>query len=280
MRLLVDLLSHLSDPDPAPSIIQVQRVPEIGSSGATPVNGKYVIPMPLDVGFPIDINSYILDGDGNIDGGDVISQGYAHLLAAYPQFSHVYFNPLLTSDHVAELVTDSSFHFTDRSGDPPYPEFTPRFQTGREEGVADDGQMPTHTALLPANTTVTPNRPGFLITQSINIGPYTLDCEDNPVGADEFMLFWRLYQFNITHDVAASAGALSGTNTPALRYIEECDPEPNGFSAYISTDEGANWCRVGLLEPVAFCDKAKTIRIAFRNDSNAKIFLATFALMF
>ena len=74
MRLLVDLRSHLSDPN-APEIIQVQRVPIIGSVGADVVNGKYVLPMPLDVDFPINQASYLLDGAGNIDGGDVVSQG-------------------------------------------------------------------------------------------------------------------------------------------------------------------------------------------------------------
>lgn len=280
MRLLVDLRSHLSDPDPAPEIIQVQRVPVQGTDGRETVNGKYVIPIPLDFDFPITSSDHILDGSGNIDAGSVVSKGYAQLLAQFPQYGNIYFNPLLTSDHVAELVLDESFWFTDRSGSPPYPNFYPRFQTGREEGVADDGQMPTHTAVLPLNDKVSPNRPGFIITEPIDIGPYTLDCDGDPVGADEFMVYWRLYKFAVTDDIAADSGLHAGTNSPALRQIEETDAEPNGFSVYISTDDGATWCRAGLLDPVAFCDKAKTIRLAFRNDTAEKLFLACFALMF
>ena len=49
MRLLVDLRSHLSAPS-APEIIQAQRVPAIGDT--TVINGKYAIPLPLDVDFP------------------------------------------------------------------------------------------------------------------------------------------------------------------------------------------------------------------------------------
>lgn len=280
MRLLVDLRSHLSDP-PAPEIIQVQRVPVEGNQGATIINGRYVLPMPLDVDFPINQDAYILDGAGEIDGNDVVSQGYAYLLAAYPQFGNIYFNPLLTSDHVGELVLDQSYHFRDKTLDPPV-DFYPRFQTGRENGVADDGQMPTHTALMPLNQAVTPNRPGLMITQEIDIGPYTLDCDGNEVGADQFMVFWKLYSFDETHDIAADAGALAGTNTPALRSVKETNPEPTYLSVYITTDDGANWCQVGLLEPVAFCAKSTKIRLAFRNDDprGNKVFIAGFALLF
>jgi hypothetical protein len=282
MRLLVDLRSHLSDPDPAPEIIQVQRTPAVGSREA--VNGKYVLPIPLDLDFPITSSDYLLDGSGNIDGGDVVSKGYAHLLARFPQFGNIYFNPLLTSDHVAELVTETGGatakeYFTDTSLTPAGV-FYPRFQTGREEGVSDDGQMPTHTAMLPVNDTVTPNRPGLIITDEIDLSDYTLDCDGNPVGADQFMLYWKLYKFSVSHDVAADVGALAGTNEPALRQIEEIDQEPAGFSAYISTDGGANWCHVGLLEPLAFCDKTTKIILAFRNDTSEKLFLASFAVMF
>ena len=278
MRILVDLRSHLSD---APEIIQVQRVPVEGSTGGETINGKYAIPVPLNMEFPIDGTNYILDGAGEIDGGDVVSMSYAHLLALYLPFENVYFNPLLTSDHVGELVLDQSFHFTDRSVSPPV-QFFPRFQTGREEGVSDDGQMPTHTAMMPANAAMTPERPGLIITEPIDIGPFTLDCDDVAVGADEFMVFWKLYDFTIGHDIAGNGGgAHAGVNTPAARLLEETDQEPDDISVFISTDNGANWCQVGLLEPIAFCDKTTTVRLAFMNDSlTDKLFLASFALLF
>ena len=75
-------------------------------------------------------------------------------------------------------------------------------------------------------------------------------------------------------------GVHAGKNEPALRLIEETDDEPAGFSAYISTDGGANWCRASLLEPMAFCDKTTKVIVAFRNDTTSKLFLASFALMF
>lgn len=276
MRLLVDLRSHLSSPA-APEIIQVQRVPAIGDT--TVINGKYALPMPLDVDFPISLSDYVLDGGGEIDGNDVVSKGFAHLLAAYPQYANIYFNPLLTGDHVKELVLDQGYHFTDKSVTP-VATYYPRFQTGRESGVGDAGQMPTHTALYPLNDTVTPERPGLMITDEIDIGPYTLDCDGNEVGADQFMVYWKLYDFAVSHDIAADFGAVGGQNEPAKRTLAETDQEPADFTVYITTDDGANWCPVGLLEPVAFCDKSKKIRLAFRNDGASKVFIASFALLF
>ena len=278
--MVVDLRSHLSVP-PAPEILQVQRVPVEGPGGATIVNGRFMLPMPLDVDFPINSNVYILDGAGEINGFDVVSKGYAHLLAAYPQFGNIYFNPLLTADHVSELVLDQSYHFRDKTLTPPV-NFYPRFQTGRESGVDDPGQMPTHTALHALNQGVTPNRPGLMITGEIDIGPYTLDCDSIEVGTDQFMVYWKLYDFDETHDIAAEFGANAGTNSPAQRSIEETNQEPADFSVYLTTDDGANWCQVGLLEPVAFCDKTTKVRLAFRNDDvrGRKVFIASYALLF
>jgi len=276
MRILVDLTSHLLAPS-APEIVQVQRVPEEG--GTEVINGKYAIPMPMGLDFPIDSTSHILNGAGQIDGTGVVSESYAHLLALYPMFSNIYFNPLLTSDHVAELVLDQSYYFTDRTLSPPS-EFYPRFQTGRETGVADPGQMPTHTALMAANGGTTISRPGFIITDEIDISSYTLDCDGNPVGADEFMVYWKLYSFTVSHDIAADAGGLAGTNTPAYRRLVEVDQEPTGFTAYITTDDGANWCAVDRMAPVAYCDKSTAIRLAFRNDSSSKVYIASYALLF
>lgn len=272
MRIHVDLQSHVVAGNPR--IIQVENEPEIGAGGQTTVNGKYIIPVPNGLDFPVDNSSYVLSA-GVVDGGDVASQGMARLLASYPQFGNVYFNPLLTPDHVGEL--DPTFQFRHPTSGEIH---TPRYQTGRATGSIPEGQMPTHTALLPINSTLSTSRPGLLVSNNIDIGPYTLDCDGNEVGADEFLLYWKIYAFEVTHDVAADFGAHAGENTPALRRILEMDQEPSGFSAYISTDEGANWCPVGLLEPVAFCVKSTAVRIAFLNTGTTKVYLASFALLF
>lgn len=275
MRVQVDFASHLTPVPNQSPVVQVEKVPVLGTDGATAIHGRFLLPVPLDLDFPVSESDYLLDGAGEIDGNDLASQGMARLLATYPQFGNVYFNPLLTEDHVGEL--DFTFEFHDPDTDE---RFTPRFQTGRESPLADSGQMPTHTALLAQNNAVSPARPGLLITDEIDIGPYTLDCDNNPVGTDEFMLWWKLYDFTVSHDIAADYGAQSGKNEPAIRRVMEMDQEPAGFSAYISINNGATWCPVGLLEPVAFCLKTTKFRLAFKNTGTAKRFLASFAVLF
>jgi len=269
MRILVDLGSHVAGD---PEITQVEKTPPLGADGATSINGKYIVPVPPGMEFRVDSNDYVLAG-GIVDGGDVASITYAHLLAAYPMFGHVYFNPLLTADHIDEL--DLTAQFKDNSTVPPT-YYNTRAQTGRgTAGPSTPGQMPTHTAILAQNNSVTPARPGILVSDVIDIGPYT-----GGVGADEFMLYWKLYDFTTGEDVNSTFGATAGTNTPAIRQVLEVDQEPSGFSAYISTDGGGNWCEAGLLEPLAFANKTTEIRVSFRNTTTSKIYLATFGVLF
>ena len=271
MRILVDLSSHVTGD---PKVTQVEKTPPLGAAGSTSINGKYVIPVPSGMDFRVDANDYVLAA-GVVDGGDVTSITYAHLLAAFPMFGHVYFNPLLTGDHVGEL--DLTAQWKDTTGSPPAaPTYYPtRAQTGRGTGPPDAGQMPTHTAILAQNSSVTPSRPGILISDAIDISTFT-----GGVGADEFMLYWKLYDFEIGDDVISTFGATAGQNEPAIRRVLEVDQEPSGFSAYISVDDGANWCEAGLLEPMAFANKSTEIRVAFRNTTASKVYLATFGALF
>jgi len=275
MRILVDLRTHL---DGDPQITQVEKVPVLGSDGARAVNGKYIIPTIPGADFRIDSTDYVLN-TGAIDGGDVSSIAHAHLLAMYPMFGHIYFNPLLTDDHVGELDLTATFKEVNLA--PPYgpspPEepvyFPTRAQTGRTAAPA--GQMPMATAVMAQNDTMAPERPGILISDAIDISSYT-----GGVGADQFMLYWKLYGFTVTDDVVAEYGALAGTNTPALRQVLEVDQEPSGFLAYISTDDGVNWSEAGLLEPVTFVSPSTEFRVAFKNTSSDKVYLCTFAVLF
>ncbi len=346
MRIQVDFSSHLAPTPNQSPVVQVEKTPVLGAEGLTIINGKFLLPVPLDLDYPVvgvhgglftghnndggnaefialahglkegdivsitgtanyngvyivsDVSSddafflggvsfvasepgafqrgdYLLNAAGVIDGNDLASQGMARMLAVYPMFGNVYFNPLLTDEHVNEL--DFTFAFVD-----PHTTntFKPRLQTGREAPLGDSGQYPTHTALLPQNEAALPPRPGLIVTDAIDIGPYTLDCDRNEVGTDEFMVWWKLYDFDVTHDIASDFGAQAGKNDPALRFVEETDQEPPDFSAYISIDGGANWCLVGLLEPVAFCEKTTSVMLAFKNTGARKIHIASFALMF
>jgi len=260
----------------SPVIVQVDRTP--APSTGIPINGKYLLPTLQGLDFLIDGSSYILP----LDGGDVSSQSYAHLLATYSMFDWIYFNPLLIAENIDEL--DPTALFKDASwGDPMGPFYPPadpmyfpsRFQTGR--GLTwgtNPGQMPTHTAVLDMNTTVTPNRPGVMITKEIDISAQT-----GPDGTDEFMVYWQVYSAYTTHDVATDT--CGGINTPAIRYcISDTDQEPSDFTVYLSPDNGIHWCPVGLLEPVAFWNKTTKFRLAFVNRSRTKVYVASFAVLF
>jgi len=281
MRIHVDLTSHLVTGDP--QIIQAEKTPDDLGLELTgiPINGKYLIPIPLGRDVYIENGTtYVLNGVGAVDGGDVTSIGFAHLLASFPQYDHIYFNPLLTADNLYDLRIDPQERvFVDRDLDPPVL-YGPRFQYGRQPIDPNQGNAPNMTAILPSNKAVTPERPGLIITEELDIGPYTLDCDGNEVGADQFMVYWKIYGFETTHDIAADYGAEAGNNEPAVKYVYEVDQEPTDLTVYLSVDNGATWCPVGLLEPVAFCQKATKIMLAFRNDGNDRIYLSHFGVMF
>lgn len=117
------------------------------------------------------------------------------LLAQYPMFGNVYYNPLLTADHVGDL--DLSGQYIDSSNNA----FDTRAQVGRAI-APDDGVAPNSVAILPQNTTVSPSRPGVLVTDSIDISAYTAS-----VGTDEFMIYWKIYEVETSHDIRSDYGA-------------------------------------------------------------------------
>lgn len=267
MRVLVDLGSFMNG---NPQIVQVERTPVSGAAGVTNINGKFAIPIFKGVDFPVDSTSSVLSGPppGDVGGRDISSISMAHVLASYPMFGNVYFNPLLTYKHVEEI--DLVATWTDKTNPADVHVFPTRIQTGRPSGgPLPAGNMPTHTAILPINNHSADPRPGVLVTNEIDLKPYMVD------GAGNFLVYWKLYDFTFTHDVANGP-----TNNPAIRSLVEPDQEPDGFHVYISPDNGLSWCEVGLLEPMGFSNKTKRIRLAFVNRGNNKVFLATYAVLF
>jgi hypothetical protein len=261
MNILVDLSSHILND---PKIIQVDKTPDALST--IPINGKYVVYSVDD--FPVDSTSYVLNPISHtLDGQDVVSTAFAHLLAKYPMYSNIYFNPLLIKEHVEEIDFFTPFRKWN-VGLNDYVEYYTRCQTGRG-GLTETGNAPNHTSLLPINTTVTPSKPGLIVTTEIDISSFTAS-----LGADNFMVFWKIYEFSTSADIS------NGTvNTPAIRTLTEVDQEPANFSVYISPNSG-NWTQVGLLEPVSFCEKTTSFRLAFENTSAEKVYLASFAVLF
>lgn len=242
------------------------------------INGRFAIPAVDGVDFKVTSSSTVYP----ISGTDVNSQSFGYLLAAFPMFGYIYFNPLLTPMDIGDpgdpaQGIDFTKTFQDVRYTPPTPPvyYANRLQTGREKGVTTPGNFPTHTALLPANTATTPTRPGLLITKELDISAQT-----GSLWTDEFCVYWKLFDFSVTNDISSDYGATSGKNEPSIRYLLEVDQEPATFQAWISPDDGAHWARVSRLEPVAFAARTTKIRLAFMNWGASKVYLANYAVMF
>ncbi len=91
-RVFVDIGSHMTT---GPRIVQVKKdaTPGVG----TVVNGKYVLHVLDEV--PVTSEDYVLDEHGALDGGDLSSRSFAALLARYPDYSNIHFNPLLIASN-------------------------------------------------------------------------------------------------------------------------------------------------------------------------------------
>lgn len=261
MRVSAELMKN--------NILQGEKIPEIGE--ATPYNGKYAIEIPSFVNVDMDESQPCADYILPVDGGDLYSKIFTGILASYPMYDNILFNPLLTESDMDDLDIEATL---------PDGEIT-RAQYGRGlnqppyHTTTRVGTAPCSVALLPSNKSVSPQRDGLLITDTMDI-----TTETSGAGAREFMVYWKIYQFECTKDVNASNGAFSGENSPALRKIIEIDQEPSDLEVFLSVDDGDNYFPIGRLEPTAFCVAGTKIRLAFRNTGDVKYYIASYAVMF
>jgi len=259
MRVISDIRGALAG---TPQILQVENTPALGE--LVTVNGKFVVSIVEGATIQVDETSKILP----VDGTDVSSLSYAQLLAMFPMYDYVYFNPLLEDSDVAEL--DLLATWTDAFANT-YPT---RAQVGRT-GVPPVGLAPNSVAIMPQNYRVFPNRPGLLMTAKIDISLQTYG-----LGTDEFMVYWKIYEFETSHDILATFGKFAGQNQPAIRSIKETDQDSEDFKVYLSKDDGVTWERVYRLVPMAFPTVGTDVRIVFTNESDRKYYLSTYAFMF
>lgn len=257
MRILADI--------PTNQILQVEKNPPEGELVAH--NGRYSIPVPEGVSVKVRSDSVVLPSN---DPMSVVQQSYAGLLAQIPLFDNILFNPLIEASDMDDL--DPSGVLT-VGGDV----FQSRNQIGRGTGgPLPAGTVPNSVALLPQNDTVTPSRPGVLVTSTIDISTLT-----SGAGAGTFAVYWYFYGFTTTVDARASIGTFAGQNTPAIRNVVEVDQESLDLDVFLSVNDGISYFPVQRLVPVSFCSNGTQIRVAFKNTNpTARKYLAGYALLF
>lgn len=250
-------------------ILQAERTPPVGEANIS--NGRYFVPIPEGVKVVLDSSSFILPSSNP---ASVPYQAYTGLLRLFPQFKQIVWNPLIEAADVLQLDPAGVLN----EGTPVTASHPARFQGGRGAGPLALGNAPNSVALLKVNNTlgVGNDRPGVLVTTTIDITLQTLGK-----GASEFAVFWYLYDFQTGVDARATVGTYAGVNQPALRQVTEIQPDPAGFSAWLSPNGGGNFLEVQKLKPIAFCDPTTELKIAFKNTSgSAKRYVAGYALLF
>ena len=211
MRVVVDRASN--------QILGTEATPEVG--GSSVVNGKYVFPIPEGAAVTVDDTTTLVS---------LTTQAAAELLARYPMFSNILYNPLIDVPDVADLDLTA----TGPGGN------ISRAMIGRAVGAPPSiGISQNSTVILPQNNGALVPRPGCLVTSTITSIP----------GADEAMLWWSVASFSTTEDVNHGTGATANVNVPAYRTMIETDQEPAGLSVYLSNDNGTTWVEATRLIP-------------------------------
>lgn len=242
-------------------ILQVAPSPLVGVS--TPINGKFVVDVPDGV-FPPRVTeaSRLIDSSS---AGYLMGEIYENLRRSFAGYPHVVYNPLLTSSDVGELDPAATFPF---DPGPPAQSWPSRYQIGR--AVAPAGVAPNSVAVLPENPYTTPPRPGVLITDTIDVGPST-----GGAGANNFVVYWKVYATNVTHDVMDYG---TGGNSPAIKNLVEIPQD--SIEVFLSVNDGAGYTPVTRLSPCVTCDPGTLIRLAFVNHHPYKVYLTAYAVLF
>jgi hypothetical protein len=257
-RIVADISSN--------KILQVEKTPDEGVVRL--FNGRFFMPIPDGADVDVDASSYFFPQNS----GSLSNLAAQALLARFPMYSNIVFNFLLNATDVGDLDLSLLPPVSPIGG------FTvrTRVQTGRSSGPAPTGNIPNMTAILPVNTRTAPNRPGVVVTDTINIGPMT-----GGAGADEFLVWWHIYTVNTTEDITSDFGMFNGNNQPAEKEVSEMDQEPGFLQVFISHDDGVTWTPINRIEPTDLIVFDTLVRMAFvNNNTSGRIYLAAYAIMF
>jgi len=250
------------------NIVQVEKNPPDGVLVTR--NGMYNIPVPEGVKVRVTPGSFVLPATNP---NSVVAQSYAGLLAKFPQYDNILFNPLILDTDMDDLDPNALLN----EGFPVTASHVSRFQMGRGTGgPLPSGMAANSVAILEQNDGVLPARPGVLVTNTIDIGALT-----GGFGADEFCVYWYLYDFETSPDVRAAYGLFAGQNNPSLRHVIEVPQEPADFEVFLSINDGNNYFPVDRMVPISFCNPGTLVRLGFKSiNPTKKKYLAGYAILF
>lgn len=255
------------------AILGTRSEPDEG--GTSVLNGQYVICTPEGVSVEIDSASYVTPQDASSVPGLIA----ADLLVRNPEYDHVLWNMFVESSDVSMLdlsgAAPAPTALNVVAGTPPTNEMgnLPRCKVGRGGG-GPLGISPNTASILPANANRTTPTYGLLITDTIDLTPYT-----GVGGSDEVMVWWKIGQLDTSTDVVAGYNSTLGLNTPALRELTEIDQEPVGLLVYASVDDGVTWYEVTRMDPTNLVVAGTDLRLAFVNEGSTEIPLLGFIVL-
>lgn len=252
MRIYGDL--NRLGADPRDYIIQVGPTPAVGGSVVS--NGKFVVDVPEGVVVPDPMPSTL---------SALLSPLYEGLLTG-TGYSFVQYNALLTAADVGDLDLTATFPY---EAGPPVKTWATRAQVGRVGAPA--GLAANSVKVLPVNTGVTPNRPGLLVTDTIDVSA------DVPAGVDSFMVYWKILGFSLNNETLNYS---IGDNVPGLKTLTEVEQSPTDLEVYASTNDGAGYTRVSRMGRCATCSTGTNLRLAFVNKGSSPIYLAAYAVLY
>jgi hypothetical protein len=249
--------------------------PQFGESSV--VNGKYYIPSPAGVGIEVDSASYLSPQDANSVPGLIASQ----FLERNPNYDHVIWNYFLASGDIALLdLTPGAPSPTGgnvSTGVAPtlaQGPFGPRCQVGRGAGPGPTGVAPNSIKVLPQNANAGTPTYGALITDTVDLTPYT-----GASGSDEVLIWWKLATPGVTEDIVQGYNLTAGLNRPVRKTLTETTQEPAGFRVYASVDDGVSWHEARYMDPTDLLVAGTDLRVAFVNEGNAPVYLLGFMVL-
>lgn len=250
----------------APHVVRVG--PDLDPGSRVDVTGKFLFPTPSQAGDLRWTSPHLAPRDGQ----DVSSSAFGRLAQRLGAGTALV-NPFLQPSDTDQLDFNGSI--PDDVAKVPR-SIPARFCAGRGAGPQGGG-APGLVSVLPASLADTPPLPGLLVTKPIDLTPYLGDCRKD--GVLWVRVYWRLALVERTHDWSSDFGALAGRVNASRRYHVE-PGAVDGFSVLVAAGSGKSFCRTKLLDPVLLCAPAKSVTLAFRNDSAQRVYLLHYAIFF